>query len=159
MQVMHSEFQEKQLGTSGTVTMDQHTSKQQQIVKQNYKSWQKHTHKVTPPTNLVQWYLGCYCTTKCFLPQTCCSNLRILMTNLVLLHTQTRMAPILCMTACFLHIVKQMPEFLWDIPIIQIDKTKSVTLAAAPPKEVYQRSGLHFQHFEIIWKFFNDLLV
>jgi hypothetical protein len=29
MQVLHSEFEEKRLGTSGIVTMDQHTSKQQ----------------------------------------------------------------------------------------------------------------------------------
>lgn len=29
MQVLHSEFEEKRLGTSGTVIMDQHTLKQQ----------------------------------------------------------------------------------------------------------------------------------
>jgi hypothetical protein len=136
-----------------------------QIVKETYKSWPQHTHKVTPPkwivrhNNMVQWYYGCHSTYKQILIATLtfCSNLRILM-NPVPLHIRRRMAPILCKTAHFLNTVKQMPEFLWDIPIIQVDKSKAVTISA-PLKVVYQRSGLHFQHFKIIWRFFNDLLV
>jgi hypothetical protein len=73
MQVLHSKFEEKWLlGTSGNVTMEQHISKQQAICQTALQIMTKTYTRVTHPkciirhNNMVQWYLGCHCTTKCW---------------------------------------------------------------------------------------------